>query len=180
MSNRQNAYTEVYTILQELEENEYEKIPPEIIQALEKNKNDNYIYELDDEQELKEQQMLPETKAILFNIFRDYLATPEQKQKVIQMQNEERQKLELKKKQKYSNNVFENGAKVNNRLNENIEAKQQELIEQQQRNLQQINEQQFKQKQENDKNYVQETRITTYKQNIFQKIINKIKQWMWR
>ena len=177
MSNRQNAYTEVYTILQELEENEYEKIPPEIIQALEKNKNDDYAYELDDEQELKDQPMLPETKAILFNIFRDYLATPEQKQKVIQMQNKERQKLELKKKQKYSNNVFTNKPKLNNQSIENIEAKQQK---EQQSNLQQINDQQIKQKQENDKNYVQETRIITYKQNIFQKIINKIKQWLGR
>lgn len=177
MSNRQNAYTEVYTILQDLEENEYNKIPLEVIKALKNNKNDNYIYELDDEQELKEQPMLAETKAILFNIFRDYLATPEQKQKVIQMQNEEREKLELKKKQKYSNDVFANKPKVNNQLNENIEAKQQK---EQQSNLQQINDQQIKQKQENDKNYVQETRITTYKQNIFQKIINKIKQWLGR
>ena len=177
MSNRQNAYAEVYTILQDLEENEYNKIPLEVIKALKNNKNDNYIYELDDEQELKEQPMLAETKAILFNIFRDYLATPEQKQKVIQMQNEERQKLELKKKQKYSNDVFANKPKVNNQLNENIEAKQQK---EQQSNLQQINDQQIKQKQENDKNYVQETRITTYKQNIFQKIINKIKQWLGR
>ena len=177
MSNRQNAYAEVYTILQDLEENEYNKIPLEVIKALKNNKNDNYIYELDDEQELKEQPMLAETKAILFNIFRDYLATPEQKQKVIQMQNEERQKLELKKKQKYSNDVFANKPKVNNQLNENIEKKKKK---EQQSNLQQINDQQIKQKQENDKNYVQETRITTYKQNIFQKIINKIKQWLGR
>ena len=179
MSNRQNAYTEVYTILQDLEENEYNKIPLEVIKALKNNKNDNYIYELDDEQELKEQPMLAETKAILFNIFRDYLATPEQKQKIIQMQNEERQKLELKKKQKYSNDVFANKPKVNNQLNENIEAKQQELTEQQ-INLKQINEQQIKQKQENNNNFVHETRITPYKQNIFQKIINKIKQWLGR
>ena len=177
MSNRQNAYAEVYTILQDLEENEYNKIPLEVIKALKNNKNDNYIYELDEEQELKEQPMLAETKAILFNIFRDYLATPEQKQKVIQMQNEEREKLELKKKQKYSNNVFTNKPKLNNQSIENIEAKQQK---EQQSNLQQINDQQIKQKQENDKNYVQETRITTYKQNIFQKIINKIKQWLGR
>ena len=52
--------------------------------------------------------MLPETKAILFNLFRDYLATPEQKQKIIKMQHEERQKNELKKQQKYSTDVFIN------------------------------------------------------------------------
>ena len=106
MSNRKNAYTEAYTILQELNEEEYNKIPPEVINAIEENKNEEYEYELDDELELKDQPMLPETKAILFNLFRDYLATPEQKAKIIRMQNEARQKNELKKQQMYNTDVF--------------------------------------------------------------------------
>lgn len=73
MNNRKNAYTEVYTILQELNEEEYNKIPLEIIEAIKVNRNEEYEYELDEELELKEQQMLPQTKAILFNLFRDYL-----------------------------------------------------------------------------------------------------------
>ena len=113
MNNRNNAYTEVYTILQDLNEKEYEKIPPEVIEAIEKNRNVDYEYELDDELELKEQQMLPETKAILFNLFRDYLATPEQKAKIIRMQNEARQKNELKKQQMYNVDVFANKQKEN-------------------------------------------------------------------
>ena len=83
MSNRKNAYTEVYTILQELNEEEYEKIPSEVIDAIRLNRNEEYFYELDEDLELKEQPMLPETKAILFNLFRDYLATQEQKEKII-------------------------------------------------------------------------------------------------
>ncbi len=106
MSNRKNAYTEAYTILQELNEEEYNKIPPEVINAIEENKNEEYEYELDDELELKDQPMLPETKAILFNLFRDYLATPEQKAKIIRMQSEARQKNELKKQQMYNTDVF--------------------------------------------------------------------------
>ena len=81
-SNRKNAYQEAYTILQELNEEEYSKIPLEVIQALKENRNEEYNYEVDEDQELKYQPMLPETKAILFNIFRDYLATPEQKEKI--------------------------------------------------------------------------------------------------
>ena len=38
MSNREKAYTEVYTILQDLVEEEYEKIPKEIIKALDKER----------------------------------------------------------------------------------------------------------------------------------------------
>lgn len=113
MSNSKNAYTEVYTILQELNEEEYNKIPSEVIETIEANRNEEYEYELDDELELKEQTMLPETKAILFNLFRDYLANPEQKAKIIKMQNEERQKNELKKQKIYNTDVFENKPKEN-------------------------------------------------------------------
>ena len=140
MNNRRNAYTEVYTILQELNEEEYNKIPLEIIETLKANMNKEYNYELDEEKELKEQPMLPQTKAILLNIFRDYLSTSEQKEKIIKMQNEERQKNELKKKKKYDVNVFENKTKE-------------------------------KLKQTNN----QENELVKYKENIFTKIINKIK-----
>ena len=119
MSNRKNAYTEVYTILQELNEEEYNKIPPEVIETIEANRNEEYEYELDDELELKDQPMLPETKAILFNLFRDYLATPEQKAKIIRMQNEARQKNELKKQQRYNTDVFANKPKENQSSNNN-------------------------------------------------------------
>lgn len=119
MNNRKNAYAEVYTILQELNEEEYNKIPPEVIETIEANRNEEYEYELDNELELKDEPMLPETKAILFNLFRDYLATPEQKAKIIRMQNEARQKNELKKQQMYNNDVFANKPKENQSSNNN-------------------------------------------------------------
>ena len=119
MNNRKNAYAEVYTILQELNEEEYNKIPPEVIETIEANRNEEYEYELDNELELKDEPMLPETKAILFNLFRDYLATPEQKAKIIRMQNEARQKNELKKQQMYNTDVFANKPKENQSSNNN-------------------------------------------------------------
>ncbi len=128
MSNRKNAYTEVYTILEELDEEEYNKIPPEIVGTINANRNIEYNFELNEELELKEHQMLPETKAILFNLFRDYLATSEQKQKIIKMQNKERQKNELKKQQQYNTNIFENKAKEIKET-EQIREKSHELIE---------------------------------------------------
>ena len=108
MNNRRNAYTEVYTILQDLDEEEYKKISPEVIKAIKENRNLEYYFELDNDLELKEQTLLPQTKAILFNLFRDYLATPVQKEKIIKMQNEERAKIELKKKQMYNSELFPN------------------------------------------------------------------------
>lgn len=100
MNNRKNAYKEVYTILQELNEDEFNKIPPEIIEAIRANMNEEYEYELDDELELKDHKMLPETKAILFNLFRDYLASPEQKENSKQIQPKTKQLIE------YKENIF--------------------------------------------------------------------------
>ncbi len=144
MSNRKNAYTEVYTILQELNEEEYKKIPPEVIEAIRLNRNEEYEYELDEDLELKEQSMLPETKAILFNLFRDYLSTQEQKAKIISMQNAERQKNELKKQKQYNIDVFANKP--------NIEQGEQ------------------------NKDKSTEIHLTIYKENIFKRILNKIKK----
>ena len=145
MNNRKNAYTEVYTILQELNEEEYNKIPPEVIETIEANRNEEYEYDLDDELELKDQPTLPETKAILFNLFRDYLATPEQKAKIIRMQNEARQKNELKKQQMYNIDVFAN-----------------------------------RQKEDKVQTNIEKTQIVEYKENIFKRILNKIKRFFSR
>lgn len=103
MNSRRNAYKEVYIVLQDLNEEDYNKISPEIIETIKENSNEEYEFVLNDELELKEQQLLPETKAILFNLFRDYLATPVQKEKILKMQSEERKKVEEKKKQNYTN-----------------------------------------------------------------------------
>ena len=150
MNNRKNAYTEVYTILQDLNEEEFSKIPPEVLEAIKENRNEEYFYELDEDLELKEQQMLPETKAILFNLFRDYLSNPEQKAKIIRMQNEERQKNELRKQRQYNVDVFANKQK------QNIEQK------------------------EEYKEQSTETHLNIYKENIFKRILNKIKSFFIR
>lgn len=139
-TNYKNAFKEVYVILDSLLEEDYKKIPPELIETIYQNMNQDYKYELDEEQDLSTQKMLPETKAILFNIFRDYLSTEEQKQKIIRMQKEERQKNELKKKEQYNTDVFANKEKTNN---SEIQKEPVSLIK--------------------------------YKESIFKKIINKIK-----
>lgn len=108
MNNYNNAFTEVYTILDYLDEEELKKIPSEVLEVIASNRNLEYEYQIDEDVELKECQMLPETKAILFNLFRDYLSTPEQKEKIIRVQAEERKRNELKKQEKYNTDVFAN------------------------------------------------------------------------
>lgn len=124
MTKYKNAYTEVYAILEQLDEEEYNQIPSEVITAIRENRNTEYEFELDEELELKEQKLLPETKAILFNIFRDYLSTPEQKEKIIKMQVEERRKNEQNKSEQYNSDLFASKKKV-----QDIREEHTELIE---------------------------------------------------
>ena len=139
MTKYKNAYTEVYEIIKQLDEEEYNKIPSEVIKAIEENRNTEYEFDLDEDIELKDQELLPETKAILFNLFRDYLSTPEQKEKIIKMQVEERRKNEQNKSKQYNLDIFANKPK-----NRDIREEHIELIE--------------------------------YKENIFKRILNKIRQ----
>lgn len=118
MNNYNNACTEVITILNYLEKEDYKKIPMDLIQALEHNKNNNYKFELDWEISIKEQNLMRETKAILFNIFRDYLATKEQKQIIIQMQQNEREKKDKEKRDLYNINVFEKNNRESRKTDE--------------------------------------------------------------
>ena len=124
MTKYKNAYTEVYEILEQLDEEEYNKIPFEVITAIRENRNTEYEFELDEELELKEQELLPETKAILFNLFRDYLSTAEQKEKIKKMQAEERQKNEQNKSEQYNSDLFASKKKV-----QDIREEHTELIE---------------------------------------------------
>ena len=124
MTKYKDAYTEVYEIIEQLNEEEYNKIPSEVIKAIEENRNTEYEFELEEDIELKDQELLPETKAILFNLFRDYLSTPEQKEKIIKMQAEERLKNEQKKQEQYNSNVF-----VNKQKKQPIKEEHTELIE---------------------------------------------------
>jgi hypothetical protein len=114
-----NAYKEVYTILNYLTEEDYEKIPPKVIEAIKSNMNKEYKYEMNKEVDIFKQPMLPETKATLYNIFRDYLATPEQKEKILKMQAEDRRKIEIKKQEEYKyEDLFKNGNSNNVTSNE--------------------------------------------------------------
>lgn len=130
-----NAYTEVYEILSCLNEEEYSKIPEELIEVFEENRNLDYDYEVNEEQDLIKQPMLRETKAILLNIFRDYLATSEQSQKIKQWMQADREYLEKQKREKYSTNIFEKKVMQNENSTNNfniqlpIEIKKQSIFQ---------------------------------------------------
>lgn len=122
-SNYKNAFAEVYEILNLLDKEEYKKIPQSVISVIETNRNCEYNYHLNNEIELCKQPMLPETKAILYNIFRDYLSTQNQRQKIVEMQNIEREKLEETKRARYNSKDIFKGREENTNKMYNIDTK---------------------------------------------------------
>ena len=119
INNYKNALVELETIINCLDCQEYEKIPADIIKAIENNKNDNYIFEFDKNLDYKDWKLMNETKALLYNIFREYLATKEQKDYLIEAERYQMLKQEQEKINRYnSNDLFK---KSNRDRNENFD-----------------------------------------------------------
>lgn len=105
--NYKKALVEVDAVLSCLDYNEYKKIPTNIIDAIENNKDEEYTYDYDEELEYEDWSLMPETKAILYNIFKKYLATEEQRKYLKQKERLENYKIESEKIKKYnSENLF--------------------------------------------------------------------------
>ena len=122
----QRAFTEVYEILIYLDEEYYNKIPTEIIKAIEENRDTEYTFYIDESIPFVEQNLLEETKAILFNLYRDYLAKPEIKDKILQYQKEEKHISEKIKQEKFDyKNIFKNNSvnhiEKNNSITKNVQ-----------------------------------------------------------
>lgn len=77
------AFAEVSEILKIFPAEELNKIPKLFINVIEKYKDDNYDYELEDGVELHNQKMTMETKAILSVIYMDYICSEEEKTEIL-------------------------------------------------------------------------------------------------
>ena len=126
MSNISNeykkAFVEVQAVLNCLDEEDYNKIPQNVIDALEENKDKEYIYKYDKNLEYDKWELTNETKAILYNIVKDYLLTNEQKEYFDEKERFEFLKEERAKEEKYDvNNIF--------KKEEVVEQEEQQMIE---------------------------------------------------
>lgn len=96
------AYSEVLEILKYIPKRDYDKIPQDMINVFNKNAYKNSKFEYDPSKTLQEQNVSQTAKTIIALLFRDYWATEEQKNKILNFQKKERQN--------YANvnNVFKN------------------------------------------------------------------------
>lgn len=105
--NYKKAYKEIVEILMYVPKESVNKIPKNMIEVFTTNMDNEYEFHIDINKNFEEQKILEETKAILANIFRDYWATPYQKERIIAHENYDRQKIEKQKNDKYNpNDIF--------------------------------------------------------------------------
>ncbi len=88
------AYNEVLEILKHISKEEYNKIPQNIIKTFKLNASSENNFRYNPNKTLQEQNVSETTRTIIAILFRDYWATNEQKEKIISVQNKEREKIE--------------------------------------------------------------------------------------
>lgn len=117
------AYKEVYIIINSLEEDVRECIPEEKINFYKENMDENHEFIIDYDKNINEQQILYVTKCILANLFRDYVATEEDKLEIIEKEKNELKIVEEEKKKKYNpNDIFGNNDSIKTEIRvENID-----------------------------------------------------------
>ena len=107
------AYKQVIEILKYVPQESVDKIPKEMIKTFKINMDDKYDFKIDISKSFEEQDIFEETKAILANIFRDYWATPEQKERILEKEKNDREIEENIKREKYNpDNLFKKKQKV--------------------------------------------------------------------
>ena len=78
------------------------KIPKNKIEMFQKNQDTTYCFSIDPTISFEELLLMEETELILANLFRDYWATPYQKQKIKEKERQDRELLEQEKSIKHN------------------------------------------------------------------------------
>lgn len=108
-----DAYTEVLEILKHIPKSDYEKIPNNVIEVFTTNNNKGYNFIYDSNKTLSEQNVSKKAKTIIAILFRDYWATPSQREKIIEKEKYDMVKLEIEKKDMYNpDKLFNKSSKL--------------------------------------------------------------------
>ena len=103
------SFSEVYDIILHLEKELYNKIPQKFIQAIEQNRDADYEFNIDYSKNINEQKLLPDTRVLLSLIYRDYLCSSEERQKLIEKDKIELKQYEKNLQEKYNTeNLYKN------------------------------------------------------------------------
>ncbi len=92
------SYVEVLEILKKIPKTELDKIPKEKLEFYESNKDKNYIYFYNDENTI----ISKKAKAILINLYKNYIATENEKTKIEEILKLNDKKQEVLNHKKYN------------------------------------------------------------------------------
>lgn len=117
------AFSEIIEILNHTDKKVVEKIPESFIKFLFENMDKEYKAEINFSNENWDDTILEETKAILALIYRDYIASTEERKDLLIEEKREREKQEMELRKKYnSNNLFKNKhSEIPNEFTENTQ-----------------------------------------------------------
>lgn len=109
------AYTEVLEVLKYMPKEEVDKIPKNVIEFYNINKDNSYDFKVDSSKPFEEQVLLEKTKINLAILFRDYWATDEQREKIRKKETYDLQQIEKEKSQNFKeNDIFSKERKCSN------------------------------------------------------------------
>ena len=98
------SYNETYDIICHLDKNLYDKIPKNFLELIKKNIEPDYKVNIDYSKSINDQDLKKDTRILLSLIYRDYLCSQDEKDKLIQ--NDKRQ-LNDEEEQKHGfDNIF--------------------------------------------------------------------------
>ncbi len=126
------AYTEVLEIISYFPKEAYNKIPSKKINFYKQNMDKNYIFRINPQIDLSEQNISAEANAIIVNLYTNYFATQEEQAKIKQILYLNQQSLEKEKREKYNLESMYVKAKKNienNYINVSEKTKSNQLIE---------------------------------------------------
>lgn len=83
------AYKEVITILNVLDFRLRKLIPQEKIEFYKRNLDENHDFKFDSSKKISEQKLLYPTRCIIANLFKNYIAVPKDRIKIIEKEKQE-------------------------------------------------------------------------------------------
>lgn len=120
-NNYPKAYKEVIEVLNYLPKESVDKIPKTIIDTFKAKMDNDYDFKIDTNKNFQEQNLLEETKAIFANIFRDYWATPYQKERIELKERIDRENHEQEKRKQYNpDDIFKNRKNTDQEAENNL------------------------------------------------------------
>ena len=121
-NNYGRAYREVYEIINGLPIEYVEKLPKDFIEMIKSKMDNDYECKIDLDKSIEEQNFCEETEHIIYYLFKEYWATPTQKEKLENNEKYEDKIIEEEKSKKYNyDNLFNKKTVVNET---NIEQKE--------------------------------------------------------